>query len=312
MKVERRPLGDTGFEVSSIGLGCVTFGREIDALTSFGILDHARASGINLLDTAAAYHAGASERVIGEWLAERGCQDEFFIATKAHLPLTRDALRQSVEESRGRLRVDAIDLFQCHAWDDATPVEETLTALGELIGEGKIRQAGCSNWTAVQLARARELSANDSALAKINSIQPPYNLVQREIETETLPLCEREKVGVLTYSPLAAGFLTGKYRRDGVVPSGTRFDVIPGHQPIYFTERGWGISEGLAAIAEREGRSPVALALGWVLSRPGVTSMLVGARKTGHIDQALAAMREPLSQGLLAELNRLSEVDSRG
>lgn len=309
--MEKRSLADTGLAVSSIGLGCVTFGREIDASTSFAILDHAREAGINLLDTAAAYHVGASERVIGEWLEERECRDEFIIATKAHLPLTRDALRQSVEESLTRLRVDVIDLFQCHAWDETVPLEETLASLQDLIAAGKIRSAGCSNWTAAQLARARELSSNDSSLAKLISIQPPYNLVQREIETETLPLCERENIGVLTYSPLAAGFLTGKYYRDGEVPSGTRFDVIPGHQPIYFTERGWRIAEGLTAIAEREGRSPVSLALGWMLSRPGVTSVLVGARKIGHVDQALAGMREPLSPDLLAELSQLSAAEQR-
>lgn len=312
MTIERRPLGDTGLQVSAIGLGCVTFGREIDAATSFEILDHARASGINLLDTAAAYHTGASERVLGDWLADRGCRDEFVVATKAHLPLTREAMRESIEGSLRRLRIDTIDLFQCHAWDDETPLEETLAALQELIDEGKVRHVGCSNWTAAQLARARELAANDSGLAKLVSIQPPYNLVQREIEAETLPLCAREDIAVLSYSPLAAGFLTGKYRRDGEVPTGTRFDVIPGHQPIYFTGRGWRIAEGLVELAERENTTPIALALGWVLSRAGVTSMLVGARNAGHIDQALNALKVPLSTGLLAELNPLGSDTQQG
>lgn len=311
MSLARRPLADTGLEVGVLGLGCVTFGREIDAATSFGILDHARESGINLLDTAAAYHAGASERVLGDWLADRGCRDEFVVATKAHLPLTRSALKQSVAESLRRLRVEVIDLFQCHAWDEATPLEETLAALRELIDEGKIRHAGCSNWTAAQLASARELAARDSSLASLVSIQPPYNLVQREIEGETLPLCEAKDIAVLAYSPLAAGFLTGKYRRDGEVPAGTRFDVIPGHQPIYFTERGWRIAEGLGELAEREGTSPVALALGWVTGQSGVTSVLVGARTTGHVDQALAALREPLDAGLVAELGRLGNAGPR-
>lgn len=312
MTIERRPLGDTSLQVSAIGLGCVTFGREIDAATSFGILDHARAAGINLLDTAAAYHAGASERVLGDWLADRGCRDEFVIATKAHLPLTREAMRQSIEGSLRRLRIDTIDLFQSHAWDDETSLEETLTTLQELIDEGEVRHVGCSNWTAAQLARARELAANDSGLAKLISIQPPYNLVQREVEAETLPMCARETIAVLSYSPLAAGFLTGKYRRDGEVPAGTRFDVIPGHQPIYFTERGWRIAEGLVELAERENTTPIALALGWVLSRVGMTSMLVGARNAGHIDQALNALKAPLSTGLLAELNPLGSDTQQG
>lgn len=302
----RRALGDSGLEITAIGLGCVTFGREIDAATSFGILDHARERGINLLDTAAAYHSGASERVLGEWMADRRCREEFVVATKAHLPLTREALHNAVEGSLARLRVGAIDLFQCHAWDEATPLEETLGALRELRDEGKIRHAGCSNWSAEQLGRALALAADDSALARLISLQPPYNLVQREIESDTIPLCARESVALLTYSPLAAGFLTGKYRRDGEVPAGTRFDVIPGHQPIYFTERGWKVCEGLGEIAAREGRSAISLALGWAMRRPGITSVLVGARHRGHLDQALGADCPP---ELGEELDRLSAPD---
>lgn len=304
--MKRRTLGDSSLEVSVIGLGCVTFGREIDAETSFGILDHARERGINLLDTAAAYHSGESERVLGAWLADRRCREAFVVATKAHLPLTREALRRSVEDSLGRLGVDAIDLFQCHAWDETTPLEETLGALRELQDEGKIRHSGCSNWGAEQLERALALAAGDSSLARLISLQPPYNLVQREIESETIPLCDRERVALLTYSPLAAGFLTGKYRRDGEVPGGTRFDVIPGHQPIYFTERGWSICEGLERIAAREGRSAISLALGWVMSQPSITSVLAGARHCGHLDQALEADCPP---ELIADLSRLGAPD---
>ncbi|MCB1064891.1 MAG: aldo/keto reductase [Verrucomicrobiae bacterium] len=298
--IKKRPLGDTGLRVSSIGLGCVTFGREIDAADSFTVLDHARESGINLLDTAAAYHAGASESVLGDWMRSRGCRDEVVVATKVHKPLTREHIVQSAEESLIRLRVDVVDLFQVHAWDESTPLEETLAVLADLRDAGKIRQAGCSNWSAANLAQANELEAG-----LIKSIQPPYNLVQREIESETLPRCAETGIGVISYSPLAAGFLTGKYRPGGEIPQGTRFDIIPGHQPIYFTETGWRILDGLTKIANREHCSLVSLALGWVMSRPGISSVLVGARHPGHIDQALGSVHEPLPDGVADELSRL-------
>lgn len=296
-----RPLGRTGLSVSPIGLGCVTFGREIDEAMSFAVLDRARECGITLLDTAAAYHQGASERVIGAWLADRGARDAILVATKVAVPLDRQRVIASAEESLRRLRVETIDLFQLHSWDAATSVEETLEALAALQQAGKIRYAGCSNWSLDHLRAAGDWAGLTGGLA---SLQPPYNLVQREIEHGTLDHCAAAGIGILSYSPLAAGFLTGKYRPDGEVPTGTRFDVIPGHQPIYFTERGWRVVEHLRALADRTGRPMADLALGWVLGRPGVASVLVGARHPGHVDQAIAAARAPLAGEWLAEMDR--------
>lgn len=277
----RRPLGCTGLSVSAIGLGCVTFGREIDAATSFAVLDRARECGITLLDTAAAYHGGESERVLGAWLAERGCRGEFILATKVAPPLGYERIITSAEESLRRLRVDAIDLFQLHSWDAATPVTESLAALQTLRDQGKIRYFGCSNWTLDQLRAHPEME----------TIQPPYNLVQRDIENGMIDHCAAAGIGILTYSPLAAGFLTGKYSPGGPIPAGTRFDVIPGHQSIYFTERGWSVLDQLRSVAVRKGKSLAALALEWVVSRPGVSSVLIGARSQSQIDQALEAAR---------------------
>lgn len=296
--MERRPLGRTGLEVSPIGLGCVTFGREIDARTAFVVLDQAREKGINLLDTAAAYHAGASESVLGDWLMDRGCRDECVIATKVAVPLNRTRILASAEESLRRLRVDAIDLFQLHAWDAETPLEETLEALESLRAAGKIRHAGCSNWSAEQLRDASHL---------METIQPPYNLVQRGIEKDLLPYCSGAGIGVLSYSPLAAGFLTGKYREGGEIPAGTRFEVIPGHQPIYFTPQGWSVLEGLRSVAARLGQPMADLALRWVMSRPGITSVLIGARETGHVDQALRAAERVQVDAWIGELSALGQ-----
>ena len=288
--MQYRALGNTELNVSTIGMGCVTFGREIDRNASFTILDHAYEQGITLYDTAEAYAAGASETVLGEWIADRSVRDKIVLATKVSGTLTRQRVLSSAEESLQRLRTDCIDLFQLHSWDSETPLEETLAALSELVDQGKVRSVGCSNWTAAQLRDALAITRASSG-ARMESVQPPYNLVQREIENDLLPLCDEQQVGVISYSPLAAGFLTGKYSRNGAVPAGTRFDVIPGHQPIYFTEHGFGVLDKLRAGSERTGHSMIQLALAWTLNRPGITSVLIGARNPSHIDQAINALQ---------------------
>ncbi len=299
--MQQRALGQTDLQVSSIGLGCVTFGREIDKTTSFEILDHALELGINLLDTAAVYAGGASEAVLGEWMSERGARDRVVLASKVTGTLSKELVIASAEESLRRLKCDCIDLFQLHCWDEVTAVEETLDALGVLVEQGKVRYVGCSNWSAEQLSQSLALSEGAENLPRMESVQPPYNLVQRQIETDLLPLCQDEKVGVISYSPLGAGFLTGKYRRDGQVPEGTRFDVIPGHQAIYFTDEGFAVVEKLSEAAESSGKSMIELALAWTISRPGVSSVLIGARNTGHVDQAFAA-EELLADAAVMEL----------
>ncbi len=286
--MEYRQLGDTDLRVSSIGLGCVTFGREIDPAASWEILDHALHRGITLFDTAEAYAQGASETVLGQWIAARGVRDRIVLATKVSGVLSRDRVIASAEASLRRLQTDWIDLFQLHVWDDTTPLDETMPALHTLVKSGKVRAIGCSNWTAEQLARSLTF-CQAAGLQPIRSVQPPYNLVQREIETELLPLCADQHVGVISYSPLAAGFLTGKYRRGEQVPPGTRFDVIPGHQPIYFTDHGFDILGRLEQAAEQSRHSMIQLALAWVLRQPDITSVLIGARQRAHVDQAFEA-----------------------
>lgn len=288
-----RYLGDSSLKVSRIGLGCVTFGREIDRSSALDIMDHAIASGITLFDTAAVYGDGASEKLIGEWLGTRSCRDQIVLATKVSGTLSRQHILTSVEESLRRLDTDCIDLLQMHTWDETTPLEETLSALSLLVDQGKVREIGCSNYSLSHLKDALQLS-EDSHLARMISVQPPYNLVQREIEDALIPFCQSENVGVISYSPLAAGFLTGKYRRGGTVPNGTRFDVIPGHQDVYFHEQGYATLERLEAAAQETGQSQVHLALSWVLQQNSVTSVLIGARTPAHVDQALQAANAPI------------------
>jgi len=284
--MEYRSLGQSDLSVSSIGMGCVTFGREVDPESSLLIMDHAFEQGITLFDTAEAYAQGASERVVGEWMKSRRSRDKVVLATKISGQLTRNWIVASAEASLKRLQTDRIDLLQTHVWDQSTPLEETLGALTTLVQQGKVRHIGCSNYSASQLKAALELS-NTAEFSRMVSVQPPYNLVQRDIEADLLPLCVAEDIGVISYSPLAAGFLTGKYRQGAAIPSGTRFDVIPGHQNIYFTEHGYRVLEKLDAEAEATGRSHVQLALSWVLKQPGITSVLIGARNPGQIDQAI-------------------------
>ncbi len=283
-----RSLGQTDLAVSSIGMGCVTFGRELDLQSSLLIMDHAFERGITLFDTAEAYAQGASERVVGEWMQSRNTRDKIVLATKVSGTLTRQRIIASAEDSLKRLQTDRIDLLQVHHWDKTTPHEETLEALTMLVQQGKVRHIGCSNYSAPQLTAALALS-NTTGLSRMISVQPPYNLVQREIEVELLPLCAVENVGVISYSPLAAGFLTGKYRQGAAIPTGTRFDVIPDHQDIYFTDHGYEVLAWLDEESRRTGKSHVQLALSWVLHQQGLTSVLIGARNTCQIEQAIQA-----------------------
>ena len=299
-----RQLGTTELEVSSIGLGCVTFGREIDEVTAVTLMDHALERGINLFDTAEAYAAGASEEVVGNWLHRRGVRDQVVLATKVAGGLTRERIISSAEASLRRLKTDRIDLFQLHHWDRQVPLDETLAALDSLVTQGKARYVGCSNYSAEQLQQALNHQASNG-WSPLVSIQPNYNLVVRDIEKTLIPLCLKQNVGIISYSPLGAGFLTGKYRQGGPIPEGTRFDIIPGHQDIYLSDENFAKVEKLRAEAEARGIPMIQLALAWVINRPGITSVLIGGRTPAHIDQAFAAEALPLTASLQTALNQL-------
>ena len=299
-----RQLGSTDIEVSSIGLGCVTFGREIDEETAVSLMNHALELGINLFDTAEVYAAGASETVIGNWLRNRGVRDQVILATKVAGSLTRERILTSAEASLRRLKTDRIDLFQVHHWDHSVPLAETLAALDTLVTQGKVRYVGCSNYSAAQLQQAlAQQTANN--LSPMASVQPNYNLVMREIEQDLIPLCAVQNVGIISYSPLGAGFLTGKYQQGGTVPEGTRFDIIPGHQDIYFSDENFRRVEKLRTESEARAISMVQLALAWVINQPGITSVLIGGRTTAHIDQAFQAEAYPMTADLQSTLSQL-------
>lgn len=302
--MEYRQLGNSDLQVSSIGLGSVTFGREIDAETSFSVLDHAMDRDINLVDTAEVYSAGGSEEVLGQWLARSSNRQKVVLATKIAPPLGRERVLQFAEDSLRRLQTDVIDLYQLHAYDDGTPFEETLGALDTLVEQGKVRYVGCSNFTSWQLCKALWY-ADVNGWAPMVSVQPNYNVAIRDIEAEVLPLCADQDIGVISYSPLGAGFLTGKYFKTWTAPKGTRFDVMPDHWEIYENTVSMRRMEGLREVAAETGISMVQLALAWAIGQPGITSVLIGCRTLSHVDQAFQAEEMGLTQEIRDRINAL-------
>ena len=303
--MEYRTLGRTSLRISSIGLGTATFGREIDRETAFAVADRAFDRGITLIDTAEAYSSGLSETIVGEWVASRQVRHEIIIATKVTGTLSRDRIITSAEASLRRLRMETLDLFQLHVWDAETPIDETLQALDVLVTTGKVRAIGCSNAAAWQVCKAL-WQQEAGGYARMSSVQPVYSLAKREIELELLPLCTDQQVSIITYSPLGAGFLTGKYTKGGAIPSGARFDVVPGHQDIYFNDNAYLAMEQIRTVSKSVGHPMAMLALAWVFSRAGVTSTLIGARSPMQVDQAFDAADLSQSPAMRTTLDSLA------
>jgi aryl-alcohol dehydrogenase-like predicted oxidoreductase len=276
------------FRLSKIGLGTATFGREINEADSFVMMDHAVAKGINHFDTASAYSKGESERIVGAWLASRRpSPGSLLVATKIWPPYSAALVQSSVEQSLRRLGVDAIDVFYYHKWDDSAPDPEVLAALDRLVREGKVRALAASNFNAEQLGLILRLQA-ESGFARIQSLQNNNNYAIRHIDEPLRQLCAKEGVEIITFSPLGAGFLTGKHRK-GVQP-GSRFDLVKNNPKNYFTDEAWRRLDRLEAVAAKYGCSSVVLAMAWALHQPGITSVLVGGRIPAQLDQAIAGL----------------------
>lgn len=258
--------------VSRIGLGCVTFGREIDEAASFALLDHAMERGVRLFDTAAAYGGGASEGIIGRWLASRR-PSGITVATKLQPPYERIDISGSMD----RLGVEQIDLLYLHQWHDSIP--NAAGALDELVRSGRVKTLGISNVSLDQLSSVGPL---------FSVVQNNHNLAVRDVTKDLAGYCAANHIAVVTYSPLGAGFLTGKHQNG--VQSGSRFDIIPGHQQVYFHDEAYKALSRLEAIARRTGHSQAHLALAWALHQRGIASTLIGGRTIAHLDQAFAAL----------------------
>ena len=285
--------------VSEIGLGCVTFGREIDRAAAFAMMDHAIGSGVTLFDTAAAYGDGASETIVGEWLARRALRERVVLATKILPPYSPAAIETAVDTSLQRLGVSHVDLLFLHRWDDRVAEPATVRALDVVLRSGRVRRLGASNFSVAQLDRALDLQAR-LGVARFSSLQNIHNFAVRSIDAPTRDLCRERDVSIFTYSPLGAGFLTGKHVH-GVQP-GSRFDLIPGHQGIYFNDLAQQRLARLKAAADRSGVPMTTLALAWALWQADVATVLVGGRSPAHLDQALKA-RAFTALGVLRELD---------
>jgi aryl-alcohol dehydrogenase-like predicted oxidoreductase len=301
--MEYRLLGLSGCAVSALALGALTFGNENTESESFDQLDRFVAAGGTLIDTADVYADGRSEQIIGRWLASRaGARDQVVIATKARFPtddspnghgLSRRHLATALDASLRRLGVDAIDLYQLHGWDPLTPVEETLRFLDDAARAGKIRYFGLSNFLGYQIQKYVDL-ANARGLIPPVTVQPQYSLLARAIEWEVVPACQAEGLGLLPWSPLASGWLTGKYRRGEPPAEGTRLsDQVDQGMRIWnergHLERTWQVIEAVRKVAEGRGASMSQVAIAWVLARPSVRSVILGARTLAQLDDNLAA-----------------------
>lgn len=285
------PPSPLAARLGRLGLGCATFGREIDEAAAFAVMDYAWAHGFTHFDTAASYSHGASERIVGAWLAaRRPAEGSVLVATKIKPPYTPDALSAAVTASCRALGVARLDLLYLHQWDEALRQRPTLEALDRLVRDGRVATLGASNLHAGQLATVLERQ-KDQGVARIEVLQNNQNFAVRDVDDALRQLCRREQISLVTYSPLGAGFLTGKHK-SGVEP-GSRFDVMPGHQRVYFTPQAWTRLAELEQLAARTSESLAHLALIWAMHQPEVASVLIGGRSTAHLDQALRARHAP-------------------
>ncbi len=319
--MQTRSLGRTGMRVPPLCLGTMTFGLQCDEATSFAILDRAFEAGVSFIDTADVYPlggdlgtVGTTEEIVGRWLAQRGLRERVVLATKCRgrmgrgpndEGLSRLHVIEACEASLRRLRTDAIDLYQTHAFDPDVPIDETLRALDDLVRAGKVRYVGCSNYPAWRLAQALAASERQR-LVRYDSLQPRYNLLYREIETELLPLCRAEGLGVIVYNPLAGGFLSGKYRHGEAPREGTRFTLGSAgrfYQARYWHDAQFAVVERLVKECESRGTSLATAAVAWVLAQPGITSAIVGASRPEQLDATLAGAAHALDPELAARLD---------
>jgi 1-deoxyxylulose-5-phosphate synthase len=315
-------LGRTGLQVSRLCLGTMTFGLQCDEPTSVSILDRAAEGGIDFIDSSDVYPLGGdlttvgrTEEILGRWL--HGKRDRFVLATKCFgrtgpSPIdggnSRRHIFGAVEASLRRLQTDYIDLYQLHGFDAETPIDETLSALDDLVHQGKVRYIGCSNFLTYQLVRAIGRSET-LGLARFDSVQPRYNLLFRQIERELLPFSGEEGVGVIPYNPIAGGLLSGKHRRDDSPAEGGRFTLGNAgrmYQSRYWHDREFDTVEQLVAIAEEVGVSLVTLSVAWVLANEAVTAPIVGASNPDQLVASLDAAEFVLEDDLKSRLDELT------
>lgn len=309
--MEYRSLGKTGVQVSALCFGTMSFGGDADEETSAAMFHRCREAGINFFDCANVYQHGRSEEILGKFMA--GSRDELVITSKVYFPMgqdvnargaTRKHIMTAVEASLKRLGTDYLDVYFIHRFDEGTPIEETVRVLADLVRQGKILYPAASNFAAWQVAKALGISAREG-LARFEVIQPMYNLVKRQAEVEILPMAQAEQVGVIPYSPLGGGLLTGKYGRERRPDSG-RLVVNEMYQTRYGADWIYDVADDFTQFAQEHGYDPAALAVAWVGSHPAVTAPIIGARNLEQLAGSLNSMNIPMTAELRAEIAALS------
>lgn len=327
--MELRRLGNCGLKVSALSLGAMTFGESstfMKGLTSDDeearrVFDKAVDAGVNLIDTANVYSEGRSEELTGEW--SKGKRDKLLLATKCRFPigfgrthtpgphdlgLSRKHILQACEDSLRRLGTDYIDLYQVHMQDTSVPIEETMRALDDLVTQGKVRYVGCSNYTGYRLVESLWASERTRS-HRYESVQLQWSLAVRDAEREVVPACKAHNLGILVWSPLASGFLSGKYRKGEAAPEGSRLGSWRERFKAYDTDRHWALIDTLRAVAARVGAQPSSVALAWLLARGEVSSVILGARTVAQLDDNLQALEVKLSAEDRAELDKASQPE---
>ncbi len=320
--MEHRTLGRSGCVVSGFALGTMTFGAETDRAGSHQQLDAFVDAGGTLVDTADVYSAGESEKIIGSWLANRPVQmrDTVVLATKARFPmgtgsndagLSRRHLQRGLEDSLRRLGVDCVDLYQVHSWDPMTPLEETLRSLDDMVTAGKVRYIGLSNFTGWQVQKAVAVARANGFEVPV-TLQPQYNMLVREIEWEIVPSCLDAGLGLLPWSPLGGGWLTGKYQRDTPPTGATRLGENPARGVEAYDarsrqERTWAVVNAVRTVADARGVTMAQVALSWLAQRPAVTSVILGCRSLDQLADNLGAADLRLDDAEIAALDAASD-----
>lgn len=326
--MEYRNLGASGLKVPVLCLGAMTFGEAddksfmhkvgCDEKTSFEIMHKALERGVNFIDTADVYgQDGLSERIVGKWMKESGTRDKTVLATKFRFRMgegpnstgaSRYRIVRTVEDSLRRLQTDRIDLYQIHMQDIDTPEEETLRALDDLVRAGKVLYLGASNYAAYRLTHSQWIAKTEH-LSRFVALQMQYSLLVRDLEREHVPVCRDFGLGILPWSPLAAGFLSGKYERNKPPPAGGRLDKWKERFADFDNDRGWRTVEAVKAVAAERGTTASAVALAWLLAKPTVTSVIFGARSVAQLDDNLAAADVKLTADDVKKLDDASAFE---
>lgn len=321
--MEYRSLGRTGVPVSKLCLGCMNFGWKTEKAEAYDIIDKAIDSGINFLDTANVYARGASEKIVGKALKRNGKRDQIVLATKVHGRMDDDDVLaegnnrlhiiQQCEASLKRLRTDHIDLYQIHRPRSDTPIDETLRALDDLIRDGKVRYIGASSFPSWRVLESIWV-AKELGLNRFVSEQPPYNLLDRSIERELIPLAQSYGLAILPWSPLARGFLTGKYKRGDSIPGNTRLETdlqgpFKKRSQQHFSDLAYDLLAVVEALADEKKCTPSQVALAWLVQQPGVTSAIVGPRTLSQLEDNLGALAVEISDEDRSRLDEAAEPE---